>query len=231
MTAGADNTTGNANVAIGNYALRRNETGSFNTSVGYDSGPPSASYPNLENSTALGYNAAVTGSNTVRIGGSAVTSIGGQVNWTALSDSRIKTHIAENIPGLAFIQRLRPVSYHYDIHRQNELVGIVDTAQWEGKYDIEKIQFSGFLAQEVEQAAREVGYDFSGVDAPRNERSLYGLRYAEFTVPLVKAVQEQQQIIEAQRQQLELQGKLLAGLAARLEALEAAGRSVKVENR
>jgi hypothetical protein len=31
---------------------------------------------------------------------------------------------------------------------------------------------------------------FSGVDKPQNKYSLYGLRYAEFVVPLVKAVQE-----------------------------------------
>jgi molecular chaperone GrpE (heat shock protein) len=50
----------------------------------------------------------------------------------------------------------------------------------------------------VEKTARELGYDFSGVDKPQNEHSLYGLRYAEFVVPLVKAMQEQQRIIEEQ---------------------------------
>ena len=55
--------------------------------------------------------------------------------------------------------------------------------------DKEKIIQSGFIAQEVEQAAKELGYDFSGVDAPKNDKDFYGLRYAEFTVPLVKAVQ------------------------------------------
>ena len=49
---------------------------------------------------------------------------------------------------------------------------------------------SGFIAQEVEQAAKEIGYDFSGVDAPKNANDFYGIRYAEFVVPLVKAVQE-----------------------------------------
>ncbi len=48
--------------------------------------------------------------------------------------------------------------------------------------------------------ANELGYDFSGVDAPRNEDDHYGLRYAEFVVPLVKAVQEQQEMIESQKQ-------------------------------
>jgi hypothetical protein len=50
--------------------------------------------------------------------------------------------------------------------------------------------YTGFVAQDVEKAAKELGYDFSGVDAARNEKDLYGLRYAEFVVPLVKAVQE-----------------------------------------
>ena len=35
-----------------------------------------------------------------------------------------------------------------------------------------------------------MGYDFSGVDAPKNDKDIYGLRYSEFVVPLVKAVQE-----------------------------------------
>ena len=41
----------------------------------------------------------------------------------------------------------------------------------------------------------------------------YGLRYAEFVVPLVKGIQEQQTIIEAQQKQI---GELLK----RIEALE-----------
>jgi uncharacterized protein YlxW (UPF0749 family) len=34
------------------------------------------------------------------------------------------------------------------------------------------------------------------VRAPQNEKDHYSLRYAEFVVPLVKAVQEQQKMIE-----------------------------------
>ena len=36
------------------------------------------------------------------------------------------------------------------------------------------------------------------MDKPQNEQSLYGLRYAEFVVPLVKAVQELTAVNEAQ---------------------------------
>jgi hypothetical protein len=52
------------------------------------------------------------------------------------------------------------------------------------------ISYTGFIAQEVEQSAKKLGYDFSGVDKPKSENGFYGLRYGEFVVPLVKAVQE-----------------------------------------
>ena len=66
-----------------------------------------------------------------------------------------------------------------------------------------QIVYTGFVAQEVEQAAKEIGFDFSGVDAPKNANDFYGLRYAEFVVPLVKAVQEQQKIIEELTRRIE----------------------------
>jgi trimeric autotransporter adhesin len=66
------------------------------------------------------------------------------------------------------------------------------------------VLYSGFLAQEVEKAARDANYDFSGVDKPKNKNDYYGLRYAEFVVPLVKAMQEQQKIIEALTKRLEV---------------------------
>jgi hypothetical protein len=69
----------------------------------------------------------------------------------------------------------------------------------------EKIRYSGgFIAQEVEQAANMIGYDFSGVDAPKNDKDLYALRYAEFVIPLVKAVQEQQQQLNEMRIEIAL---------------------------
>src|SRR5205823_3378391 len=40
-------------------------------------------------------------------------------------------------------------------------------------------------------------------DIPANKEGYYGLRYAQFVVPLVKAVQEQQKQIEEQEQQIQ----------------------------
>ena len=65
---------------------------------------------------------------------------------------------------------------------------------------------------EVEAAAKKLGFDFSGVDAPKNENDMYGLRYAEFVVPLVKAVQEQQTIIQNQQKQIDELKKLVEKL-------------------
>ena len=81
----------------------------------------------------------------------------------------------------------------------------------------EKILYSGFIAQDVESAARSIGYDFSGVDAPENAKGYYGLRYAEFVVPLVKAVQEQQVMIQQQNDQIKEQQKQIDELKSLLE--------------
>ncbi|MFM1793224.1 MAG: hypothetical protein RLZZ252_1578, partial [Bacteroidota bacterium] len=72
-------------------------------------------------------------------------------------------------------------------------------------------RFSGFIAQDVEKVAKSLGYDFSGIDAAQNDKDLYGLRYSEFVVPMVKAIQEQQvQIEELKKMNLELMKEIQA---------------------
>jgi len=83
---------------------------------------------------------------------------------------------------------LRPVTYNLNIHKQNELIASsrgaaaknsITDADFEGKYDIEKKTMTGFLAQDVEAAAKKTGYNFSGVTPPSNGQQLYSLRYEE----------------------------------------------------
>ena len=66
------NTTGGNNTANGYYALQTNTTGSNNTSIGSFSGPDVG---NLVNSTAIGFEARVTNSNTIQLGNTAVTEV------------------------------------------------------------------------------------------------------------------------------------------------------------
>lgn len=150
---------------------------------------------------ALGSGATVTQNNMIRLGNTSITLIGGSVGFTTISDERVKTNVKENVPGLDFIAKLRPVTYNYSPQMMDELQGIPKgKRQYDGAK--EKIRYSGFMAQEVQTAAQKTGYDFSAVSIPQNNNSLYGINYSEMVVPLVKAVQELKNIIE--KQELEI---------------------------
>ena len=198
----SSNTTGDCNTAVGFEALQYNTIGSNNTAVGCSSGP-SVTDSSLTNTTALGNGTTVDASNQVRLGNTAVTSIGGQVGWTILSDGRFKTAVKEDIPGLEFIDQLRPVSYTVDKAGLNEFKGI-DAAEPidDGGSSVSKRE-TGFIAQEVESIVEKSGYVFNGVDEARSEKGLYGIRYSMFVVPLVKAVQELSDKAEAQNKTIE----------------------------
>lgn len=205
------NTFGSFNTAVGVAALGGNTTGSYNTAIGYQTGNAATTQNNY---TALGYAAGgAVATNRVNIGNTSVTYIGGQVGLSTYSDGRVKNRVQENVAGLDFILRLRPVTYHFDLRKQNQLVyGGELPGEWEGKYDLEQRTMTGFIAQEVEAAAKACGYDFSGVHAPEGNDKLYSLTYAEFVVPLVKAVQEQQATIEDQQRQIEELRRLIGEL-------------------
>ena len=180
--------------------------GNYNTALGYSACSQTNVVTDYNNTTGIGSDADPTASNTVLIGNANVVSIGGQVAWTTLSDGRFKTNVREDeVKGLEFITALNPVTYNIDLDEQlawkqrNYGVDELDSAQWEGKNDIEKIRFSGFIAQEVEALANDIGYDFSGVDTPKNDKDVYGIRYSDFVVPLVKAMQQQQEMIDQQQ--------------------------------
>ena len=183
----ADITSGIQNTGIGSISLADTH-GDYNTGVGASSNSLDGT---RSNSAGIGYNAEPDGSNKIRIGNESVIQIGGQVGWSILSDGRIKDRVEENVPGLNFIEKLRPITFHYDIKKQMTLLNQVDDNNWEGKFDIENISFSGFIAQEVALAALESNYSFSGVITPKDETNqLYALRMESFVVPLVQAAKE-----------------------------------------
>jgi hypothetical protein len=200
--AGYYNTSGYYNQGLGYYAGYINRTGYYNVAIGYLNGPNTT---NLDNTIAIGSSVSTTASDQARIGNASVTSIGGPVAWTNTSDARFKTDINKNeVIGLPFIMKLQPVTYKFDVHKMYQSQGALnDTFTWKTQFEKESIRYSGFIAQDVEKAAIEVGYDFSGIDKPKNETDYYGLRYAEFVVPLVKAVQEQQQQIDNLKKQVD----------------------------
>ncbi len=206
------NTTGIGNTASGSRALYLNATGSYNTSMGRNAYNANDF---LDNTTLIGYATGGIGAhNRIDIGNSSVNNIAGQVPWSTYSDRRIKDNISANVPGLAFISLLRPVTYNLNIHRQNKMIYAgKEEGNWPSKYDIEKTTMSGFIAQEVEKAATDIGYKFSGVQKPDNPDDLYLIRYSDFVMPLVKAVQELNQKSDEQL-------KMIAELRKEIELLK-----------
>ncbi|GGA97063.1 tail fiber domain-containing protein [Puia dinghuensis] len=187
------NSTGNNNSALGYYALGTNVSGTNNTAVGSGA---DVTAENLTNATALGAGALVDASNKVRIGNSSVTVIEGQVLPTTPSDGRFKFNIKQDIKGLDFILRLRPVSYQFDVRKFAEQSKGGTFARYTGYDQAMALRRTGFIAQEVEKAAEDAGYEFTGVEKPKSATDHYSLSYEAFIMPMVKAIQEQQQQIE-----------------------------------
>ncbi|MES2776412.1 MAG: tail fiber domain-containing protein [Bacteroidota bacterium] len=212
--------TGNNNTAVGNSALLNLAGGFQNIAIGFNSGVHPAA-PDIFNTISIGNDGMLNGfQNQVILGNNSTLFIGGKVNWGVVSDARIKNTVTEDVKGLSFISRLRPVTYHISSKAMTAITGNEETPDFPGKYDGEKVKYTGFVAQEVEQAAKASDYDFSGIDAPRNRWGLYTIRYAEFVVPLVKAMQEQQKLIENKQMQIEDKQKQIDELKARLEKIE-----------
>jgi hypothetical protein len=215
------NTTGFDNTAVGANAGNRTDsitaydggtatfvpstTGSYNTFVGHGAGATAQ----VDNCTAVGTDAYCDSTDQVRLGNYYVTSIGGKVAWSALSDVRAKTDIHDLDLGLDLIMKLRPVSYRLrNGNRKTDL---------------------GLVAQDVEKV---LGDSYNVVDVGGDPDRTLSLRYTELIAPLVKAVQEQQATIRAQQRQiqaLKAQRAEIEELRHQVQTLMAAREGVRPE--
>lgn len=216
--------SGSYNSAFGAKALYSDSytfcTGSYNTVFG---ALAAANWLDnvcsLDNMTALGAGTLVTASNQIRFGDSNVTSIGGQVSWSTLSDGRFKRNLKNEETGLDFINQLKPVSYTLDKDAIDKFLGVPDSLliQYRASRTTPRVQV-GFVAQDVDVVIKKSGYSFSGVQAPQNENDPYTIRYEAFVMPLVKAIQELNTSSQSQEARLkEITGQL--GTSATTEVL------------
>ena len=227
-----NNTTGNFNTAIGVNALRSNTIGNFNTANGDSALGSNTTYSNV---SGFGQGSQVTGSNQVQLGDTATTTyVYGTVQNR--SDIRDKADIRDTVLGLDFIQSLRPVDYKWDMRedykpaRPELEVPKIEDEDYEVKkaeYDLEMNEWleackhenivrdgskkrtryhQGFIAQEV----LTLDVDFGGIQdhSIKGGEDVLSIGYDEIIAPLVKAVQEQQAVIES--------------LKARIDTLEGA---------
>jgi hypothetical protein len=234
------NTTGTENTAVGRAALDTNTSGNYNTAIGRNAMDTNStgdaltglgrgtdvSIDGLTNATAIGYNAIVNESDKVRIGNAGILVIEGQVAYTYPSDARFKFNIQDNVPGLLFIKKLKPITYQFDTEKFETFVG--GNTKENGTQSFQKsteIIHSGFLAQDIEKICQEVNYDFDGLHVPNstNKTDHYSLAYSQFIMPMIKAMQEQQDIIEQQGEQiknLENEKNVLQSLINKINQME-----------
>ncbi|MCB0709945.1 MAG: tail fiber domain-containing protein, partial [Chitinophagaceae bacterium] len=152
-----------------------------------------------------------------------VTVIEGQVAWSFPSDARFKYNIKADVPGLDFIKQLKPVTYYFDADKLANYTktGVLTnsdahTASFTGTPQLH----TGFLAQDVEKVANSLGYDFDGIHKPANDHDHYSLSYSQFIMPLVKAVQQQQKMIEEQKQTNLNQQKIIEEMQKEIQLLK-----------
>ena len=129
---------------------------------------------------------------------------------------------------MEFIKALRPVVYNFDavkfeeFLRQNYPADVREKQINNMQESLKKatdIRQTGFIAQEVEEAAKKVGYNFNGVHHPETKEDNYSVSYEKFVVPLVKAVQE---LDATQSSKFEVQ-------SSKLEQLEMENAQLKKE--
>ena len=195
------NTTGSRNTAVGAFTLQHAREVMNNTVIGYRAlaNPSLSGHNNVvigdqsftflttgSNNIGIGKGVELThstASDQIRIGNTAITYAGIQVPWTITSDRRWKSDIKNSDLGLGFIKELNPVSYI----RKND--------------KSKKLEY-GFIAQELEQTLDKFGATHTGIVSKANDGML-SVRYNDLLAPMVKAIQEQQVLIEQLTKRME----------------------------
>jgi hypothetical protein len=191
---------GEAAVAIGANAKG---AGDLCTHIGAGAGR----YSNLTHNTTLllGYDAQSTASNQVVLGDANITDLRcNDPSISSLSDARDKTDIQDSPYGLDYIKDLRPVKFKWNYREDHYRKGKAPIK--DGSYQI------GFIAQELKQVQDAWGAGSLGsyhyypedVDEEGNQLNpdMYEADYLKLFPVLVKAVQEQQVMIEQLQQQV-----------------------------
>jgi hypothetical protein len=182
------NTSGDRNTAVGRFALITNTTGFLNTAIGYGADTQEG----LQNATVIGANTRATASNSIMLGNAFITKIFATVPITVTSDRRRKKDIRalDADLGLDFIEKLKPVSYRFNNGDETERYGFI--AQ-----DLEQA-LPASLYNTIEKSEHERGLAL--IERENDKDRTYRVSYSELTAPIVKAIQQQQQEIEAVRQ-------------------------------
>ena len=157
------------------------------------------------NFTLLGYNAqasSASATNEITFGNSSITSLRANVtSITSLSDRRDKKNISDLSLGLDFLMTLRPRQFNWD-KREWYSAGQSDGSKMENN------PTAGFISQELDQAQNSQNAEWLKL-VMKNNPEKWEATYGNLLPVMVKAIQEQQQTIDSQKEKiLQLEQKL-----------------------
>ena len=188
-----DITTGDKNVLIGSLTAASKAAATNQIVIGHETSGVGDNYAVIGNSDITRLYAASDGAGVLYANGTIQS-----------SDRRVKKSINTLAYGLNFIMKLRPVSY-YKLHPRNYPQELKDKFYPDGKIrqvgaeDYDKLQV-GFIAQEVKAVNDELNSENNIVSIDKD--GFHRMDYEKIVVPLVKAVQEQQEQIDELRAQI-----------------------------
>ncbi len=195
-------TSGTENLAIGFRALRANTSGIRNLALGAYAIQTS----NADWRIGIGFNSVPSATCGHITWGNSSNNVCNCVygNWSTGSDGRDKTNVqalTENL-GLAFIKKLRPVSYVWDTREQYVQECGFEYGVKDGSLTGTRKHY-GVIAQELKQAATDLGEKFDGL-LYDEKKDGYRLKYETLIAPLTKAIKELDERTQQLKQQVGL---------------------------
>ena len=218
------NTTGTANVALGQLAGNSTTTGSNNIFLGRGAATTTTTgTQNIVIGTGAntGHSGSVgrivmgggidgTSDNRITIGssnGKAELDLNGSdTSWAASSDERLKENIQETTAGLSFINDLRPVTFDWKKKKDitPELENYFKADSDDRIHGDEGVTYHGFIAQETQAVINNHPEIKNGLGLIKSRDDGVLTAAPSSLVPvLVKAIQEQQTIIDDLKSRIE----------------------------
>ena len=173
--ASQDITTGDDNVCVGREAGRDVTTGDNNILLGKGAGLSGSPCGQID-----------THSNVVCLGDNNIASLHCKVSTIQTSDLRDKTDVTDFKHGLSWVEKLRPITYKWDMRSKYE-DGVPDGSKKEEKLHL------GFIAQEELEIEKEHGFANDKNDmllVNKNADGNYGMHYDRLIPILVNAIKE-----------------------------------------
>jgi hypothetical protein len=207
---GKNNTSGLANIFIGSSTGKSNITGNYNVYIGCGADGKDS----ISASTAIGYKAKVTASNSIVFGNSS-SKVGinvsapsyqfqlssnsaakpGSSTWTIASDERLKKDISDFSDGLSVLEKIHPVWFSYN---------------GEAGMPTDK-KFVGIIAQEINEVAPYMVGIFNYQDSLGNKTQYMDYDANALIYILVNSVKQQQaNIAEKDKELNELKTDLIS---------------------